>query len=156
MLIITYLLRLLNLFYVDSWKYLLFVASCCSYYVAIQNRFRVSIWFRISAGLVLGTDYHLNRCLVRFQILISGFRLILGFRFGCTETSPDPNPPVTIPDCDSLIELMWAIAACSAGKAFPGRPRSSQCLSGEVSTGTGLSYSTERNGTAAPICPCPL
>ena len=38
-----------------------------SYYVAIQSGFRVSV------GSVLGTDYHPNRCSVRFWVSISGF-----------------------------------------------------------------------------------
>jgi hypothetical protein len=52
----------------------------CSYYVAIQSGFQVSM------GLVLGTDYHLNRCSVRFRVLI------LGFGFRC---------PIAIPRDDS-------------------------------------------------------
>ena len=36
----------------------------CSYYFTIQSGFRTS------AGLVLGTDYHLNRCSVRFRVWV--------------------------------------------------------------------------------------
>jgi hypothetical protein len=52
----------------------------CSSYVAIR------IGFRKSAGLILGTNFYLNRCSGRFGVLSSGFG------FGCLDTPPDPNP----------------------------------------------------------------
>ena len=74
---------------------LLFIhVNMCIYimYMFIENPYYFIIYvdiesgFWVSAGLVLGMGYHLNRCSMRFWILISGFR------FRCTKTSPDPNP----------------------------------------------------------------
>jgi hypothetical protein len=48
--------------------------------------FGYPIGFRLSAGLVLDTNFQLNRCSGRFQVLS------LGFGFGCPDTPPDPNP----------------------------------------------------------------
>ena len=57
----------------------------CSYYVAIQSGFRGS------TGLVMGTDYHPNRCSWQFRVSSSGFG------FGCTGLHLIRIHPVAIP-----------------------------------------------------------
>jgi hypothetical protein len=47
--------------------------------------FGYPIGFRLSTGLVLGTNFHPKRCSDRFQVLSSGFG------FGCPDTPPDSN-----------------------------------------------------------------
>jgi hypothetical protein len=88
MLIITYLLRLLNLFKIDSWKYLLFIASYLYMWICVylSAGFGYPFGFRVSAGLILVMNFHPNQFSVRVQIWISGFD------FGCTETPLDSNP----------------------------------------------------------------
>jgi hypothetical protein len=108
MLIITYLLRLLNLFKIDSWKYLLFIASNLYMWICVylSADFGYPFGFRVSAGLVLVMDFHPNRFSVRIRVSISG----LGF--GCTETSLDPNPTrchpyICSPPCELLHSASW-------------------------------------------------
>ena len=86
MLMIICLLRLLNLLKVESWKYLLFVASYLYIWICVylSAGFGYPFGFWVSAGLVLVMDFHPNR----FRVRVS----ISGFGFGCTETPPDPNP----------------------------------------------------------------
>ena len=88
MLMITCLLRLLNLLKVDSRKYLLFVASYLYMWICVylSADFGYPFGFLVSAGLILVMDFHPNRFRIRVRILISDFD------FRCTETSPDPNP----------------------------------------------------------------
>jgi hypothetical protein len=87
MLIIICLLRLLNLFKINSWNYLLFVASYLYMWICVYLSvgFGYPFGFRVSSGLVLVMDFHPNR--FSFRVRVS----ILGFGFGCTETLPDPN-----------------------------------------------------------------
>ena len=101
---ITCLLRLLNLLKVDSWKYLLFIASCLYMWICVYLfvGFRYPFGFRVSAGLVLVMDFYPNR----FRVSISGFG------FGCTETPPDPNPTRCHPYnrlAGSGVDLCWRL-----------------------------------------------
>jgi hypothetical protein len=48
--------------------------------------FGLSVGFRISAGLVLGMNFHPKWCSDRIRIFGSGFG------FGCPDTPSDPNP----------------------------------------------------------------
>ena len=65
-----------------------------SYYVAIQNGFRVS------AGSVLGTDYHSNRCSVWFRVS----------SLGAQRLHPIRIRPVVIPSLSSV----WPVGTSQA------------------------------------------
>ena len=108
MLIITCLHGLLIFLKVDSWKYLLFVASYLYIWICVylSAGFGYPFGFRVSAGLVLMMDFHPNRFWVRVRISISGFD------FGCTETPPDPNPTRCHPYsrlAGSGVDLCWRL-----------------------------------------------
>ena len=80
-LIIIYLLRLLNLFKIDSWKYLLFVASCLYMWICVY----------ISAGFGYPFGF-------RVSVRVSDIR---GFGFG------DGFPPESVFEADSGFDFRF-------------------------------------------------
>ena len=115
-LIITCLLRLLNLFYVDLGNYLLFIASfytceCYIYHVYIYRKYLLLLLYchtkwvsGIQSGFgyprvsVLVMDFHPNRCSGRVRVLSTGFG------FECPDTPPELNPPRCHPQTYEYIQ----------------------------------------------------
>jgi hypothetical protein len=108
-LITTCLLILLNLFKIDSWKYLLFVASYLYMWICVylSAGFGYPFGFRVSAGLVLVMDFHPNRCSVRVRVSVLGARRL----------HPIRTRPVAILSGSSRVtwKQFWMAAGASHG-----------------------------------------
>ena len=89
-LMITCFLRLLNLLKVDSWKYLLFVASCLYMWICVylSADFGYPFGFRVSIRVSGIRGFGFGDRFPPESVSDSGS----DFDFGCTKTPPDSNP----------------------------------------------------------------